>query len=150
MPGKSKWRKGVFAVCYSIEGKAPEYLLLKRKLHWKGWEFPKGKIEKGEKKIEAAGRELREETGQRILNIRKFNFSGKYRYQKPLPDRPGKIGQTFTLFAAEAGKGKVTLDKKEHSGYKWLDFKDAMKKLKWPNQRKSLRIVNEWLSRGKK
>ncbi len=141
-----KYRKAVFVVAYSKNRNSIEYLLLKRKLHWKGWEFPKGKIEKNEKKIETARRELKEETGHRALKIRKFNFSGKYLYKKKLKDRPGMIGQTFSLFAAEVSrKGKVTLDKKEHNGHKWVSFPKAIKMLKWPNQKKSLRIVNNWL-----
>jgi len=47
---KGKYRKAVFVLLYSKTKKWIEYLLLKRKLHWKGWEFPKGKIEPGEKK----------------------------------------------------------------------------------------------------
>jgi len=98
---KGKYRKAVFVLLYSKTKKWIEYLLLKRKLHWKGWEFPKGKIEPGEKKVETARRELKEETGHRALRIKKFNYSGKYNYKKTLKDRPGIIGQTFSLFAAE-------------------------------------------------
>ncbi|MEM3116368.1 MAG: NUDIX domain-containing protein [Candidatus Pacearchaeota archaeon] len=146
---KLKYRKAVFIVVYTKTKNKIEYLLLKRKLHWRGWEFPKGKIEPGENKIEAVKRELKEETGQIIKSIKKFNYSGGYRYHKILPDRPEIIGQTFTLFAAEVKRGKVKLDKKEHSGYKWTDFKTALKMLKWPNQKKSLKIVNNWLIKCK-
>lgn len=135
--GQSKTKKGI------------EYLILKRKLHWKGWEFPKGKIEEGESKINTAKRELKEETGHSFLRIKKFNFSGKYNYDKVLPDRPGIKGQTFSLYAAQIKKGKVSLDKKEHNGYKWVNFKKALRMLKWPNQKKSLRIVNSWLIKGR-
>jgi len=144
---KGKYRKAVFVVGYAITGKKKiEYILLKRKLHWRGWEFPKGKIEKGENKPETARRELKEETGLKPVNgIKKFNYSGKYNYNKVLTDRPGIIGQTFSLYAAKVKKGKVSLDKKEHSGYKWVKYEQALKMLKWPNQRKSLKIVNKWL-----
>ena len=147
---KGKYRKAVFVLPYAKTNKEIEYLLLKRKLHWKGWEFAKGKIEKGEKKEKTARRELREETGHKALKIKRFNFSGKYNYEKMLKDRPEIKGQTFTLFAAEIKRtGKVSLDGKEHNGYKWVDFKKALKMLKWQNQRKSLRIVNSWLRHGK-
>src|SRR3989344_1192122 len=43
-----KLRKGVFIIVYRKEKDKLSYLILKRKLHWKGWEFPKGGIEKGE------------------------------------------------------------------------------------------------------
>ena len=142
-----KYRKAVFVVGYAKKDKKIEYILLKRKLHWKGWEFPKGMIEYGEKKINTVKRELKEETGQRTLNVKKFNYSGKYKYHKMFPDRPGMIGQTFALYAAQVKKEKVSLDPKEHSGYKWVSFKQALKMLKFSNQKKSLRIVNEWLNR---
>jgi len=148
---KRKYRGAVFILGYAITGKAKnkiEYILLKRRLHWKGWEFPKGKIEAGENKIQTARRELREETGLSPVDghVKKFNFSGKYRYPKLLSDRPGTIGQTFALYAAETKKnGKIKLDLKEHSGHKWVDYKTAMKMLRWSNQKKSLRMVNEWL-----
>jgi len=48
---KETYRKAVFVVVYreTKTGKDRKYLILKRKLHWKGWEFPKGGLEKGEK-----------------------------------------------------------------------------------------------------
>ena len=36
---------------------------------------------------------------------------------------------------------------KEHSDYLWADYKTALKKLTWPNQRKCLKIVNDYLSK---
>ena len=144
---KGKYRKAVFVVGYAKKGEKIEYILLKRKLHWKGWEFPKGMIEKEENKVRTARRELKEETGLKLVdgNIKKFNFSGRYRYPKMLPDRPGMVGQTFALYAAEVRKGKISLDPKEHSGHKWASFKQALKMLKFPNQKKSLKMVNDWL-----
>ena len=40
-----KFRNAIFAVAYSREGDNIKYLLLKRKKHWIGWEFPKGGID---------------------------------------------------------------------------------------------------------
>ncbi len=122
-----------------------EYLILRRRLHWKGWEFPKGEIKFSETERKAVIRELKEETGLSPLKIKKFNFSGKYNYDKMFPDRPDFKGQKFSLYAAEIKKAKVKFDKYEHSGYKWVGFEKAIKMLKWPNQRKSLRIVSKWL-----
>ncbi|MCK5603503.1 NUDIX domain-containing protein [Candidatus Pacearchaeota archaeon] len=140
---KGKYRKGMFIVTYAIVNGKPEYLILKRKLHWTGWEFPKGGV--GglfETKKQTAKRELEEETGLKILKIKNFKESGEYKYKKELPDRKGIIGQTYHLFSAEVKKGSVELDCLEHHGHKWVDFKHAIKMLTWPNQRKCMRIVN--------
>ena len=142
---KMKQRKAVFIVVGSIKNNKPEYLILKRKLHWKGWEFPKGGVEFLETKKMAVKRELFEETGLRSIRIKKFSFSGSYDYEKSLPDRKGFIGQEFSLYFAEVEKSKVKIDKKEHSGFRWVSFPVAFKSLEWPNQKISLKIVNDWL-----
>lgn len=144
--GNMTYRKAVFAVVYAIENNKIYYLILKRKLHWKGWEFTKGGVEKNETYSKAAKREVYEETGQKPRKIKSFNISGKYKYHKLLKDRPGFIGQEYKLFSAQISKGKIKLDKKEHSGFKWLSYNLALKKLTWSNQKKCLKIVNNFLS----
>jgi 8-oxo-dGTP pyrophosphatase MutT (NUDIX family) len=145
---KEKYRKAIFGLTYYIapEGKI-EYLILKRKKHWKGWEFPKGKIEKFETKKMAARREVHEETGLKVLKIKRFKEKGVYPYLKMLWDRPNIIGQTYHLFAVqvEKGNGKIKLDPIEHNGYKWVSFEEAYKKLTWPDQKKCMKVVNNWL-----
>ncbi|HPD81882.1 MAG TPA: NUDIX domain-containing protein [Candidatus Pacearchaeota archaeon] len=143
---KRKYRKAVFGVVYSKDplGKI-EYLILKRKKHWKGWEFPKGKIENKETKRIAVRREVHEETGLKITSIKSFNEKGKYIYKKILADRPKIIGQTYSLFGVQVKKGKVKIDKIEHNGHRWVSFEEAYKKLTWPNQRKCLKMINNWI-----
>ncbi len=142
---RRKYRKAVFIVAYARTKKGIEYLLLKRKLHWKGWEFPKGAINFLETKKRAVKRELKEETGLEPVKIKKFDYSGKYPYDKIYPDRPKIKGQTFILYSAEVKKTKVRIDKIEHSGCKWVGFGKALKMLRFKNQKKSLKIVNKWL-----
>ena len=96
-----KYRKAVFIIVHSKTKKGFEYLILKRKLHWKGWEFVKGGRRFFESRTCTARREVKEETGLKILGIKKFNFSGKYKYDKEYTDRKGFVGQTFYLFSAE-------------------------------------------------
>ncbi len=136
-----RFRKAVFVVVYRKEGEKVFYLMLKRKLHWKGWEFVKG----GGAGLAGVKREVREETGQKARNIRKYKLKGKYKYNKKLNDRKGKIGQTWQLYSCEIKNKKVRLDKNEHSDYTWKNYKQALKMLTYNNQRRCLRFVNSRL-----
>lgn len=144
-----KYRKGVFIVVYTKAKDKVEYLILKRKLHWKGWEFPKGGVEKKENMLSSIKRELKEETGLKAIKIKKFSEKGRYTYNKKCNDRPDIKGQEYHLYSAEVKKKKLKLDKLEHSGYEWVEFKKAVKMLTWKNQRKCLRIVEKWVSNKK-
>ncbi|VVB79102.1 RNA pyrophosphohydrolase [uncultured archaeon] len=137
------FRKAVCIVVYKKDKDKIEYLLLKRSKHWVGWEFPKGGIDEGETKKEAAIREVCEETGLEIRKLNSHSMKGKYLYPKVFKDRPDIIGQTYKLFSAEVIDGKIKIDKKESSGYKWFSFKEAIKKLTWPDQKKCLKYVNK-------
>jgi putative (di)nucleoside polyphosphate hydrolase len=146
---KKSYRKAVFIVVYRINSitKKPEYILLERKLHWSGWEFPKGGIDEGETPRQAVERETKEETGLNSIKVRAYNVRGKYSYPKFLKDRPDKYGQTYELFSAEVSHGYVMFDCREHSNFMWLSFDDAFKKLTWSDQKKCLTIVNKSLSK---
>ena len=141
------FRKGIFFVVYHLEDRNPKFLIQKRKLHWKGYEFPKGGIESGEFEEECVKREIFEETGLNIKKLKNHHLSGKYLYRKALKDRPNVIGQTWKLYSAEVGKGNVEIDPKEHSSYEWLNYEDARKKLTWNNQKNCLDIVWDWINR---
>lgn len=147
---ESKFRKAVFIVIYRKEKDSNnkekiKYLILKRKKHWIGWEFPKGGVEDNEDLIEAVKREAFEECGQEIFNIKEYDFSGEYFYKKKFRDRKGYIGQTFKLFSGEVKDEKVIFDEKEHSTYKWCSFEEAYETLTHKNQKEALKIVNDFL-----
>jgi len=142
-----KYRRAVFVVVYSKTKKKIKYLILKRKLHWKGWEFPKGGCRIYETLQMAVRREVKEETGLKILRMKKFKESGRYKYKKECLDRPKVAGQTYNLYAVEVKKKKIILDDLEHSDFKWVEYKNALKKLTWANQKKCLKIVNKSLNK---
>jgi len=135
-----KYRKGVFCVVYSLN--PFNYLLLHRKLHWKGWEFPKGGSLAREKIENTVKREIMEETGLKAMNIKKFPVKGSFIYNKKTQRERRVKGFSYVLFSCEVRKGKVRLSRKEHDRYKWCSYSQALKLLKWPSQKKCLRTVN--------
>ena len=141
------YRKSVFIVVYRIENNKPSYLLLKRHKHWKGWEFPKGGYEKKENSLDVVKREVYEETNNKPQNIIKHPFSGRYEYQKCLKDRPNIVGQTFSLYSAEIKSKKIEFDEWEHLDFCWCSLKEAIKLLKWENQKEGIMIVNDFLTK---
>jgi 8-oxo-dGTP pyrophosphatase MutT (NUDIX family) len=143
---RKKFRKGIFMVAYSLESGKPEYIIQNRKLHWKGWEFPKAGLEKRESKKGAARREIKEETGLEIIRVTSHKYKGKFLYPKELPDRPGMIGQTYYLYSVEVKKGKIKIDKREHTSARWVDYKTAIKMITYQNQKDCLKIVNNWIT----
>jgi hypothetical protein len=49
------------------------------------------------------------------------------------------------LYSAEVKKQNVSIDQREHSGYKGVPYAQAMKMLKHSNQKTCLKKVNDWL-----
>lgn len=98
-------------IVYSKENNHITYLLL----HYTAghWDFPKGKIEEGETKQEAALRELYEETG---LHAKlKAGFGEQFGYF--LYDLSGeKMHKTVYFFVGETKKQEAVLSC-EHQGY---------------------------------
>jgi bis(5'-nucleosidyl)-tetraphosphatase len=138
---KFKYRKAVFVVLYKTEKGKVFYLILHRKKHWKGFEFCKGGIEDGETEIDAAKRETYEESGLKIKKIFNNHIHGKYKYPRKFSDRRGFLGQKYSVYSAEVFPGKVKIDKHEHSGFEWLEYKDALEKLSKEDQKKVLRKI---------
>jgi len=137
-----KIRKGVAAVIFVKENGKKRYLVLKRKLHWKGYEFLKGGLKKGENEDNAIRREIREETGKLSpeYKLRKTTFDYLFVYEKPfIHDRQLWNGAKNKIYAAEFDNSKIKLDKDEHSGFKWMRKKEALKLLTWHEQKKILR-----------
>lgn len=143
--GVHAYRKAVFIIEYRKEKSKILYLILKRKLHWKGWEFPKGGVERKEDLRKTVIRELYEETKLKPIKITNHKLCGRFIYDKATQRERNFYGQTFQLFSVQVSSSKVKYDKLEHQGYSWLEFPAALKLLTWKNQKKCLRIVNNSL-----
>lgn len=137
--------KSAGAVIFHRIGKQIKYLIL----HYESghWDFPRGHIEHGEKELETAAREIKEETG-----IDKVNFIPGFRYvyswffRKKFGKRSVLISKTAILYLAETKANKVKISH-EHIGYKWLTFGKAMEELTFDNSKKIIGKAHNFLTR---
>jgi len=115
-----------------------EFLLLK---HPGGhWDFPKGRIEKGETKIQAAERELFEEAGVRAKIHEKFEHSFEYFFTQD-----GELAKkTVYFFLGKAVYKHVTISF-EHVDYAWLEYEDAYERVTYDNAKELLKEANKFL-----
>ena len=120
-----------------------QYLVLKRSrgdsLYPGAWQVPTGFIEAGEDAVDAALRELKEETG--ISPVRFWIVPHVNSFYVADADT---LHHTI-FFAAEFPKeSRVTLSK-EHETGRWMGFKLAHTKLVWRGQKDGLRIVRDYI-----
>jgi bis(5'-nucleosidyl)-tetraphosphatase len=116
--------KSAGAIVFRRENGKVKYLLLQR--NPKYWDLPKGNIEKGEKEEETVKREVREETGLKDIKIIP-GFKEKEHYFYRLKGE--LVSKDVVFFLAESSTGEVKISK-EHEGYEWLFFDEAIKKVK--------------------
>jgi 8-oxo-dGTP pyrophosphatase MutT (NUDIX family) len=116
------------------------FLLLDYGRHW---DFPKGHVEPGETELQAAVRELREETGIRdITPVSDFEREIVYFFRST---RKGLIRKTVTFFLAEVKHTDVILSE-EHVGYEFLPFDPAVKRVTFAAAKELLRAAHAHLA----
>jgi bis(5'-nucleosidyl)-tetraphosphatase len=98
------------------------------------WDFPKGNIETNETELEAATRELQEETGiESFRVIPNFRYVLDYKYTR----KNVLISKQVTLFLASTRVRKVKISH-EHMGYSWVKKSDATTQLTYKNAKNAL------------
>lgn len=106
------------------------------------WGFPKGHIEKGENIYETIIREVEEETGLKDLKIIK-GLKEFENYFFKVKDKT--IFKTVIFLLAETKEKDIKLSF-EHTGFLWLPYEEASKKLTFKNAKKILKKANDFLS----
>ncbi len=121
-------------VVYKQNSTETKYLIIQSK-DTNDWSFPKGHAEKNETSVEAALRELKEETEiSQISLIPNVSFSEKYRYKAN-----GIWNQKqATFFVGITDNLNVKIQQEEVINYIWSNYDDAVKILTFENQRKIL------------
>jgi bis(5'-nucleosidyl)-tetraphosphatase len=130
-------------VLYCQNDSTIEYLLL----HYPTghWDLPKGKIEAGETKHQAALRELKEETGLTATIGDGFEQSLHYNFTD---FKGNQAHKTVYFFIARAHGTQVTLSD-EHINYAWLNYEQALKKLTYENAQQILKNAHTFLMQNK-
>lgn len=139
MDDSQQVRNCVTAVIYD-KAHTPFFLIMKRKLRWEGWEFPKGGIEAGESEIDALKREIFEETG-----LQKFTIVKKLENVKKEFIGVNGILNRHAVYMIESNMNiPVHLPKgpeAEHSTYLWADSESVRSKLTWESDQTIFKAV---------
>ncbi len=127
------------AVVFYLNNGEPEYLILQ---YGAGhWDFPRGNVEVGEKDIDAAKREIAEETGIKNLEfVFGFREKVKFFYRK----KGKNIRKEVIYYLARTDTRDVHLSF-EHKNFKWVKFEDALKTLTFETSREILRKAHRYL-----
>jgi dihydroneopterin triphosphate diphosphatase len=96
------------------------------------WETVHGHIEAGETPVQAAIRELAEETG--LSPLRMYNLSRVEVFYQHWRDEVALI-PVFAAFVPADGTVRLS---REHLHYEWLGVADATARLAWPREKRAL------------
>lgn len=108
------------------------------------YEFAKGHIEPGETAKDAALRETVEETTINDLEFLDFEEKISYYYSKD-----GKPIQKQVIFFLAQTQTKDVSTSFEHTGFEWLEYEKASKRVTYDNAKKILEKADKFLRSGK-
>ncbi len=134
---KRAYSAGIIVYTTQIIDKVPTrlYLLL---YYPKGyWDLVKGHLDQGESNLEAAHRELMEETGLKAMLDEEFKQVLEYTFTD---DEGELVAKEVTFFLGEATSNNVQLSH-EHEDYAWLPFHEAIQKLTYKNAKQLLQAA---------
>ena len=106
------------------------------------WDLPKGKIEEGESKQEAALRELEEETGLEAEIIDGFEEQISYVFRQD----DELIEKTVYFLIGKTESDQITLSD-EHINFAWLPYNQAEGQLTFANAKEVLKKADLFIKR---
>ena len=119
---------------------SPKYLLMKRNEKRGGfWQPLTGGLEEGETLNEALMRELDEEIGiKKIKGAAQLNYSFQF--------KEDDLWSTEYVFVVELEKETKPKLSEEHTEFVWVDFNEAIKLLKWQDNKDALTKANDMIT----
>jgi tRNA nucleotidyltransferase (CCA-adding enzyme) len=125
------------AVIYRKINDCVRFLLIKNKRS-AHWGFPKGHLEMGETKVDAAKREVLEETGIHVDLHDGFESISKYKVR-------GRIDKRVSIFVGTTDDVRTTIQEAEIEDYIWLPYSKAVPQLRYDNDKVILTEAYEFL-----
>jgi 8-oxo-dGTP pyrophosphatase MutT (NUDIX family) len=140
-PRKKVKERSAGAVVFATTPDGPEYLLLR--YGGGNWGFPKGHVEAGETDVQAAQREVGEETGipiglQKLLDGFVDDTDYRFRRGHTLVEKDVR----FYLIEAQTRDVKIS---HEHSGYAWLPYPQALARVSFEGPRRILQAAHAFV-----
>jgi dATP pyrophosphohydrolase len=142
-----KQPRSVQIVVFSERAGRRLYLLLRRvPSHGGFWQSVTGSLEDEETHLQAAVREVREETGfivreNELIDLGVTNVFEIAEQWRP-KYAPGVTHNEEVCFALPVQHEKVEIDPFEHDAYVWVDYDSAVEMLYWESNRRTLAAVD--------
>lgn len=106
-------------MCKIIDSKTGKILVQERVKTWQGIAFPGGKLKEGESVIESVKREVYEETGLKVSNLKICGIKDWYDYKQ-------EIRNLIFLFETNTYEGKLISETNEGKIY-WVTYDELFK-----------------------
>jgi dihydroneopterin triphosphate diphosphatase len=138
----------VLIYVYRNSGSGRQYLICHRQPDSGGfWQAVSGGVESGEIPIEAARRELGEETGLNTV-VHDLNYAFSFPLEASWRQKYDWDVSTMIAhaFVSEAPRdAAITSSTTEHSEFLWCSFEKALEMLYWPEDKEALRRAEEFV-----
>ncbi len=138
---KKEFSAGVIVYFNDVINDVPVRLYLLLNYRHGYWDLVKGKLEPGESNLQAAVRELKEETGLEAEIHPGFEQSLSYMFK----DQQGQlVDKAVTYFVGRAATKDVTISH-EHLSYKWLPLKETLRDLTYANSQQIVSMADHFV-----
>lgn len=145
-----KQPRSIQVVVFSEETAQRLYLLLRRlPSHGRSWQSVTGSLEDGETHLQAAVREVFEETGFHVQEEDFIDLGVNNRFEIAAPWRsryaPGITHNEEVCFGLLVKTGEVLIDPLEHDAYDWFNYETAVDMVYWDSSKRALTAVDKLL-----